>query len=183
MDYWVIWLVVVILLAIVELATINLVSIWFVVSGCIALIISLFTQNFYIQFASFVVLGIIFLVLTKPILNKLKKAKEDSLYLERIVGMEGLVTVEIKKDKIGEVKVDGKLWSATSDTNIPVENMIKVIRVDGIKLIVKDIEPVSETKKTPKNELPKPKKQNNKSESKKTTNKNKGKKESKGGKK
>ena len=53
-----------------------------------------------------------------------KKAKEDSLYLERIVGMEGLVTVEIKKDKIGEVKVDGKLWSATSDTNIPVENMI-----------------------------------------------------------
>ena len=71
MDYWVIWLVVVILLAIVELTTINLVSIWFVISGCIALIISLFTQNFYIQFASFVVLGIIFLVLTKPILNKL----------------------------------------------------------------------------------------------------------------
>ena len=61
--------------------------------------------------------------------------------------------------------------------------MIKVISVDGIKLIVKDIEPVSETKKIPKNELPKPKKQNNKSESKKTTNKNKGKKESKGGKK
>ena len=53
-----------------------------------------------------------------------------------------------------------------------MENMIKVIRVDGIKLIVKDIEPVSETKKIPKNELPKPKKQNNKSESKKTTNKN-----------
>ena len=40
-----------------------------------------------------------------------------------------------------------------------------------------------QTKNISKNELPKPKKQNNKSESKKTTNKNKGKKESKGGKK
>ena len=140
MDYWVIWLVVVILLAIVELTTINLVSIWFVISGCIALIISLFTQNFYIQFASFVVLGIIFLVLTKPILNKLKKAKEDSLYLERIVGMEGLVTVEIKKDKIGEVKVDGKLWSAYADKQIKIHKTVKVLEINGVKIKVEEEE-------------------------------------------
>lgn len=180
MDYWVIWLVVVILLTIVEIATINLVSIWFVLSGCIALIASLFTSEFYIQFALFVVFGILFLALTKPILNKLKKAKEESLYLERIVGMEGIVTVEIKKGKIGEVKVDGKLWSATSDEDIPLENMIKVSSVDGIKLIVKNIEPIKEEEKSKKTDLPKPKKQNNKTMSKKTTKKAKEKKESKG---
>ena len=59
MSYWVMWLVVVVLLAIIEASTVNLVSIWFVISGLVALIVSLFTEAFYIQFGVFVLLGII----------------------------------------------------------------------------------------------------------------------------
>ena len=171
MDYWIIWLVIVFLLTIVELATINLVSVWFVISGCLALIVSLFTQNFYIQFGVFVICGIVFLVLTKPFLNKLKREKEENLYRERIPGMEGIVTVAIKKGKIGEVKVDGKLWSATADEDIERENLIKVLEVDGIKLVVKNNETVLEKKeKIDNTALPK-KKNNQKSKSKETTKK------------
>ena len=54
MSYWVMWLVVVVLLAIIEASTVNLVSIWFVISGLVALIVSLFTEAFYIQFGVFV---------------------------------------------------------------------------------------------------------------------------------
>ena len=53
------WLGVVIFLGFIEVITINLVSIWFVVSGIIALIISFITDNFVIQFGTFVVLGTI----------------------------------------------------------------------------------------------------------------------------
>ena len=83
MSYWVMWLVVVVLLSIIEASTVNLVSIWFVISGLVALIVSLFTEVFYIQFGVFVLLGIILLVITKPAMNKMVKEKEKKIRLAR----------------------------------------------------------------------------------------------------
>ena len=147
MSYWVMWLVVVVLLAIIEASTVNLVSIWFVISGLVALIVSLFTEAFYIQFGVFVLLGIILLVITKPAMNKMVKEKETKLNLERILGMEGIVTEEIEKNKIGEVKVDGKLWSAVSDVTIPVNSVVKAISMEGVKLVVEKVKTEKPKKK------------------------------------
>ena len=147
MSYWVMWLVVVVLLAIIEASTVNLVSIWFVISGLVALIVSLFTEAFYIQFGVFVLLGIILLVITKPAMNKMLKEKETKLNLERIIGMEGIVTEEIEKNKIGEVKVDGKLWSAISDVKIPVNSVVKAVSIEGVKLVVEKVQEEKPKKK------------------------------------
>ena len=43
------WLLIVVLLGVLEIMTTNLVSIWFVISGLLAMVISLFTDNLYIQ--------------------------------------------------------------------------------------------------------------------------------------
>ena len=147
MSYWVMWLVVVVLLAIIEASTVNLVSIWFVISGLVALIVSLFTEAFYIQFGVFVLLGIILLVITKPAMNKMLKEKETKLNLERIIGMEGIVTEKIEKNKIGEVKVDGKLWSAVSDVKIPVNSVVKAVSIEGVKLVVEKVQEEKPKKK------------------------------------
>ena len=147
MSYWVMWLVVVVLLAIIEASTVNLVSIWFVISGLVALIVSLFTEAFYIQFGVFVLLGIILLVITKPAMNKMLKEKETKLNLERIIGMEGIVTEEIEKNKIGEVKVDGKLWSAISDVKTPVNSVVKAVSIEGVKLVVEKVQEEKPKKK------------------------------------
>lgn len=147
MSYWVMWLVVVVLLAIIEASTVNLVSIWFVISGLVALIVSLFTEAFYIQFGVFVLLGIILLVITKPAMNKMLKEKETKLNLERIIGMEGIVTEEIEKNKIGEVKVDGKLWSAISDVKIPANSVVKAVSIEGVKLVVEKVQEEKPKKK------------------------------------
>ena len=139
MIYWAMWLVVVVLLAIIEASTVNLVSIWFVISGLVALIVSLFTDLFYLQFGIFVVLGTLLLILTKPMIKKINANKETKLNLERIIEMEGIVTSEINKNVIGEVKVDGKLWSAISNTKIPVNAIIKAKEIDGVKLVVEKV--------------------------------------------
>ena len=55
------WLIIIILLSIIEAFTINLVSIWFIVSGIITLVISLFTNNIIIQIAVFILLGVMWL--------------------------------------------------------------------------------------------------------------------------
>ena len=55
----------------------------------------------------------------------------------RIIGMKGIVTEDIIKDNIGEVKVDGKKWSAYSDTDISKGESIEVLSINSVKLKVK----------------------------------------------
>ena len=50
--------------------------------------------------------------------------------------MSGVVTEEIKKNTVGEIKVDGKRWSAISDKKIGVGSTVKVLKIDGVKLVV-----------------------------------------------
>ncbi len=136
MDFWVIWLIILIFLIILEACTINLVSIWFIASSLVSLILSFFINSFFIQFAVFVILGIILLLTTRKILVNLLKPKNVSTNLDRVVGKEAIVTEPIKKNVIGEVKVDGKKWSAYSDASFEKGDTVKVISIDGVKLKV-----------------------------------------------
>ena len=136
MSQWIIWLIIVILLALIELATINLTTIWFVASGIIALISSIFIKNYIIQFGIFVILGIILLITTKPVLTKLLKTHNEKTNLDRVIGMIGIVTQAITKDKTGEVKVDGKKWTAYADSSIKKNTKVKILEINGVKLKV-----------------------------------------------
>ena len=42
----------------------------------------------------------------------------------------------IESNKYGEVKIFGNIWTATSDTPIEVGSKVKVLAIDGVKLIV-----------------------------------------------
>ena len=129
------WLGVIILLTIVEFITVNLVSIWFIISAMLSLIVSLFIDNFLLQFAIFVLVGIILLILTKKYLaNKL--VLKEKTNLDRIIGMRGVVTEDIDDLVIGEVMVDGKKWSAIADAPIKKGEKVKIIKIEGVKLIV-----------------------------------------------
>ena len=134
---WLVWLIIVLVLAFIELTTVNLVSIWFIASGIVSLIVSIFYDNFYVQFAIFVVLGIILLLTTRKLLEKLIKPKEVKTNLDRVVGMEAIVTEDIKKHEIGEVKVDGKKWSAESKDSLKIGDEVIVEAINGVKLIVR----------------------------------------------
>ena len=130
------WLSIVVALAILEIATVNLVSIWFVVSGVLAMITSLFTDNIIIQASIFIIFGIIFMLLTKKIVKKIIPNKEKT-NLDRIIGMTGIVISKITKNKPGEVKVDGKHWSATSKVPLEKGEVVKILKMNGVKLEVK----------------------------------------------
>lgn len=132
------WLSTVVALAILEIATVNLVSIWFVVSGIIAMITSLFTDNILIQASIFIIFGIIFMLLTKKIIKKIIPNKEKT-NLDRIIGMTGIVISKITKNKSGEVKVDGKIWTAISNTTINENEPVKILEINSTKLKVEKI--------------------------------------------
>ncbi len=134
-----IWIIIIVLLTLVEIMTINLTTIWYVASAIVSLIISFFSENFLLQFGIFVVLGTILLLTTRPFLKKLTVHKKEATNLDRVIGMEAIVTESIDKNTIGEVKVDGKRWSACSNQKIDVNCVVKVLSIDGVKLKVERI--------------------------------------------
>lgn len=142
---WVFWLILILVLSFIEISTVNLVSIWFVASAIVSLILSLFDVSFVVQFAVFVLFGVVLMVLTKPFLQRVIKPRDIKTNYDRVIGMEGIVTEEISKNKIGEVKVDGKRWSAISEANILVGESVVINSIEGVKLRVhkRDMEGVN----------------------------------------
>ncbi len=135
--FW-IWLVIILFLTFIEVITVNLTTIWFVVSGLISLSLSFFIDSFEIQFGVFVIGGIILLITTRSYLVKKLKIKGEKTNLDRVIGMQGIVTEDITKLNPGEVKVDGKLWTAISDKKIKKDSIVEVLSIDGVKLKVKE---------------------------------------------
>lgn len=135
----ILWLAIVIALAFIEVITINLVTVWFVASGIVALIASYFTDSFFIQLAIFVILGTLLLITTKKPLEKLLNKTKHKTNLDRVLDMEGIVTEDITKNTPGEVKVDGKRWTAIAEKTIKKDSTVKILKIEGVKLIVEEV--------------------------------------------
>jgi membrane protein implicated in regulation of membrane protease activity len=93
------------------------------------------------QIVLFAIVTILFIIISRPLAKRLtknsplKKANSD-----RLIGKEGIVTEEIKIDKMGTVKLMGDVWKATSTEDVPVGKRVIVEKISGVKLIVKQIE-------------------------------------------
>ena len=131
-----VWFMISLILGIIEVLTTNLVSIWFVISALFSMVVSLFTDSLFVQIGLFVVVGVILMPISRKIYKKIK-CNSEKTNIDRIIGMKGIVTEDITKDNIGEVKVDGKRWSAYSDTDISVGECVKILSINSVKIKVK----------------------------------------------
>ena len=93
-----------------------------------------------IQIIIFIILSVIALLITRPFVAKVRKRKITPTNLDRVIGKEGIVTKEILKNSYGEVKVAGNKWTATSKKEIEEGKEIKVLKIEGVKLLVEEIE-------------------------------------------
>ena len=135
-----VWLIFFIILVIIELITVNLVTIWFALGALITSLVSLYNTDTVILLAFFVITSLLLLILTKPVVKKLKVKKVVATNLDQVIGKTGIVSVPIEKDKIGEVKVLGKTWSAYSDKEISKDKKVKILSISGVKLNVEEKE-------------------------------------------
>ena len=130
-----IWLTIAVILAIIEMSTVNLVSIWYIISSILAMLISLLTDNIIIQVSVFVLGGTLLLILTKDAVKKILPEKTKT-NIDRIIGMEGIVIEKITKKTPGVVKVDGKQWTAISNETIEIDETVKILEINSTKLKV-----------------------------------------------
>lgn len=133
------WFIIFITLLAYELLTVDLVSIWFVIGSLVALLLSFITDSLLIQTFSFLIVSIITLILTKPFVKKFKAFKVTPTNYDRVIGQVGDVTKKIERNKYGEVKIFGNVWTAYSSDGSEIDAGEKVValRIEGVKLIVK----------------------------------------------
>ncbi len=130
------WFIAFIILIIIELATVNLVTIWFAIGAVAAIISTIFTDSIAIQLIVFGVVSLLSLLITKPLVKKFKKFDVEATNLDRVIGKVGEVTKKISSNEYGEVKIFGNYWTATSKEELDVGERVKVLSIDGVKLIV-----------------------------------------------
>ena len=115
-----IWLGIIIAAIVIEVITVDLVSVWFAAGGIIALILCLLGINQSIQIAAFIIIAIITAVVVRPIAKKYMRGNIERTNFDRVIGKHGLITKTITADTKGEVKVMSTLWLASSIDNTTI---------------------------------------------------------------
>ena len=135
----VVWLVLLILFAIVEGATVGLVSIWFAAGALVALLSTFFTANIWIQITLFLLVSLITMVIVRPLARKYVLPTVVPTNADRVIGHEAVVTEDIDNlSGKGVAVVFGVAWTARSDSGAPIPKgtTVTVKRIEGVKLFV-----------------------------------------------
>ena len=139
LGYTVIWIAVLIGGVAIEVATLNLVSIWFAVGGLAAFIALSLGASFLVQLIVFAVVSAVMLCLIRPLTTDILKPKGAKTNADRIIGETAIVTEQISNASTkGQIKISGQIWSAKSDNGNVINEgeTVKIIAISGVKAIV-----------------------------------------------
>lgn len=135
------WLIALVVFLVIEAATLGLATIWFAGGALVALIAAMCGAGVGIQVASFLVVSLVLLIFTRPFAVRFLNKDTLKTNVDRVIGMEGVVTEEISNlAGTGKVSLGGNIWTARTENEggtIPVDAVVAVLRVEGVKLIVK----------------------------------------------
>lgn len=134
-----VWLGLMILFLIAEGATVSLVSLWFAAGAVIAMFAALLGAGVWLQTGLFLVVSGALLLMLRPIVRRYLVPKITATNVDSLVGATGLVTEAIDNvTASGQVKLGAMEWTARSTTgeNIPQGTLIRVDRIEGVKVYV-----------------------------------------------
>lgn len=135
------WLVLLVVLIVIEILTLGLTTIWFAGGALTALILSLFDVSLVVQIPVFFIVSFVLLFFTRPYAVKHLNRRTVRTNVQSLIGKSAVVTKSI--DNIGgtgEISVSGNFWTARSETDdcvIKKDALVTVVRVEGVKAIVR----------------------------------------------
>ena len=144
-DLWInliIWLIIVVVAIVVETQTVQLVSVWFAISGFVAMILAAFECPLEIQLIVFVLLSAILVIISRFFVKKIQSGKSENSTAESLVGEEVVVVKEIKCGETGEIKAKYERYSAIAPNashDIPVGTKVVIKEIRGNKVIVETL--------------------------------------------
>jgi membrane protein implicated in regulation of membrane protease activity len=141
-----VWLIAIIFFLGVELSTVTLTSIWFAAGALAAMLVAMFDGNIIVQIIAFLIVAFGLLYATKPWSKKFIDTKKENTNADRAIGQEVRVIERVSNlDQTGKAIVNGMEWTVRAeDDNIIIEQgeLVRVVRITGVKLIVERVQEV-----------------------------------------
>ncbi|MCM1507068.1 MAG: NfeD family protein [Ruminococcus flavefaciens] len=134
-----IWATAVVVFVVLEIMTVQLVSVWLAVGAFVTMLATYFMKDlsFAVQLAVFIIVSAVLLAVTFPLMKKFRKKEYVPTNAELNAGKKAVVIEEINtRTGTGRVTLNGVDWKAVSDEIIPAESIVTVKSVQGAKLIV-----------------------------------------------
>lgn len=134
------WLIVVVVMAVIEIITLGLTTIWFAGGALVAFIANIVGADLVIQIILFVVVSVLLLALTRPLAVEYLNKGRIRTNAESLLGRIAVVIQEIDNvNAQGQVSIDGQEWTAraTEGEKIPKDALVEIMEISGVKLMVR----------------------------------------------
>jgi membrane protein implicated in regulation of membrane protease activity len=137
-----VWLAITVIAIIVEVATTDMLSIWFAGGGLVAMLATALKAPLIVQVCIFVAISVALLLLfRKAVLRKLSNG-EGKLNADSVIGKEFILITAVGFNSPGTIRVNDVVWSVVSEdqsANIPEKTKVKVVGLKGNKYIVEEV--------------------------------------------
>ena len=131
------WLMLFVVLLGIEILTMGLTTIWFAGGALAAFLISLIGCPAVV----FIAVSLILLLVTRPFAVRYLNQKTEKTNVDSLIGKHAVVEEEIDNlEAKGSAQVQGVTWTARSEDDaiqIPAGALVRIVRIDGVKLIVR----------------------------------------------
>ena len=135
-----IWAAIFVAAIIIETQTMDMITIWFMPSALIAMVLGILKLPIIVQCLVFVVLTVIMLILSKTVLKRFFKRREpEKTNVEALIGQEAVIVEAVDHlAGTGSAKLNGLLWSARAENegDVLVPGDVVIVKaISGVKLI------------------------------------------------
>lgn len=142
-GHLILWGVVFVVMAIAELVSMQLISIWFAAGALASFIIALCGFGMGFQMFIFVIVSVVLLTVTRPLLKKFSVNNAQPTNIDLDIGTTAVIIETVNNiTGTGRAKLNGVDWKAVSSDGsiIEEESIVKIDEIDGTKLYVTLIE-------------------------------------------
>ncbi len=134
-----VWVAAMIAFGILEVATVNMVSVWFIGGAAAALGALLLGGGIWVQVIVFFAVSILLLACLRPFTRKYVTPNKTATNADKALGQQAYLTETVDNLRgTGALKLDGKEWSVRSVSGevLPEGTLVTVVKLEGVKLCV-----------------------------------------------
>jgi membrane protein implicated in regulation of membrane protease activity len=124
-----------------EMLTMTFFLLPFGIGATVAFVASLLGAPLWLQWVLFIAISIIALIALRPLARRLTaKAEQTKSGVDRLIGMTGHVIEGNAPSGEMRARVAREVWNVATEagSHLPVDTPVKVLRVDGVHLIVEE---------------------------------------------
>lgn len=133
------WILIAVAFGAIEILTVGLWFLWLalsalLVAGAAAMKLLPGLEG---QLLLFAFVTLLFILFTRPLALKLFRSNDTASNVKALVGQQGICLSRITPLEYGQVKVNGEIWTASSQQDIEEDERVTVEGIDGVKLLVR----------------------------------------------